>query len=196
MKTGRRIDNTDVIPLALFELGGKGRFVDIENLFMRCYEIAPERFTWRKYELPNYKIASKALRDFEDKYPGLLIRTGDGLQRQLSADGIKWIESRLPVYKGLLSEERREPPHLRPSQRILNEVESSELFSAFDLGHPHQATKYEIADLLLCSPDSPVAIWNERIETLKSAAEASRRSELVEFFEHIETRYSEWFGKD
>jgi hypothetical protein len=55
MAKTRRIDNPDIVPLAVYELGGSGAFVDVEDVFLRCHEIAPERFRWRKYDIPNYK---------------------------------------------------------------------------------------------------------------------------------------------
>ena len=193
MTTKSRIDNPDIIPLALYELGGAGRFIDVEDLFMRCYEIAPERFGWRKYEMPNYKIVSKALQSFEEKYPDLLIKTSDGLQRQLSADGVKWIRRRLPVLMKLVSSELRDPPSRRPSQRLLNEISSHQLFISYKKDVSIDPSKYEVADLLLCSPDSPVEIWQERLQTLRSAAEASSRSDLVQFLEMIAILHPEWF---
>lgn len=191
-----KLDNPDYIPIALYELGGVGKFVDIENLFMRCYELAPERFKWRNYEFPNYKILSKALRDFEERHSGLLIKTPDGLQRQLSAEGIKWVRRKLPVYEKLMSAEVREPPTRRPSQRILNDLSNNELFLKYKAGSRLAATKYEIADMLLCSPDSPNLIWKERLETFRSAAEISHRSDLVEFLYLIQEEYPEFFGDE
>ena len=131
MNAKARLDNPDVIPLALYQLGGVGRYIDIEDIFMKCYELAPERFAWRKYEVPNYKIAAKALSDFEDKHPGVLIRTPDGLQRQLSAEGVKWVRRRLPVLSKLISDAVRQPPSRRPSQRLLNEISNHELFASY-----------------------------------------------------------------
>jgi len=95
MPKGTSIANTDFIPMALFELGGAGKFIDVENIFYRCYEISPERFGWRRYSYPNYKILYKALVDFEDKYPTLIIKTPDGLSRQLTAEGVDWINQRI-----------------------------------------------------------------------------------------------------
>src|SRR5260221_11218026 len=97
-----RIDNPEIVPFALFQLNGAGEFVDVEDIFDRCYQLAPERFGWRKYPYPNYKILSKALRDIEGKDPSLLLKTPDGLKRQLSAKAIQWVRDRLPEFKEIL----------------------------------------------------------------------------------------------
>src|SRR3990172_8256117 len=152
------IDNTDVIPAALHDLGGAGTFIDVEDLFMRCYELAPERFGWRKFDLPNYKILSKALRDFEGKYPSLLIKTPDGLCRQLSAEGVAWLPRKMPAYRKHLLTQDRHPPHRRPAQRLLNELGSSHFVVQYSAGSNPVLSKYEASDLLLCSPDSPPSV--------------------------------------
>lgn len=195
MTPSPRLDNPDFIPIALYQLGGAGRFVDIEDLFMHCYEMAPERFKWRKHDIPNYKILSKALRDFEDKHPDLLIRTPDGLQRQLSAEGVRWIERRLPVLNKLISADLRKAPTRRPSQRVLNEVSQNPLFLAYKSGASIEPSKYEVADLLLCSPDSPPSVWEERLQSLRSAAQVSNRPTLRQFLDWIYDKYPSWFGE-
>ena len=80
-----KVDNPELIPFAIYQLGGIGEFVDVEDIFVRCFDLAPERFGWRKYPYPNYKILSKALRDFEGSFPNYLIKNQDGLCRQPSA---------------------------------------------------------------------------------------------------------------
>lgn len=188
-----KIDNPELIPLALHSLEGAGKFVDVEDIFQECWKIAPERFGWRKYEYPNYKTLSKALRDFEGNYPNLLLKTKDGLMRQLSAEGVRWIEGRLPLYNKLLERREAMPPTRMRTQRLLNEVRDHKLFTMYSRGDRDRYPKHEVADLLTCSPDSPVSTWNQRIGTLRSAAAVSKRSDLAEFFDFLLETHSEWF---
>lgn len=193
MSAKPKFDNPEIIPLALYALDGAGRFVDVEDIFQECWKIASERFRWRKYEYPNYKTLSKALRDFEDNYPGLLIKTDDGLMRQLSAEGVKWIKGRLPVFNKLLSRREVVPPSRRSDQRLLNGVRDHRLFSSYLKGDRDRYARHEVADLLMCSPDSPVSTWNQRMGTLRSAAAASKRSDLAEFLDFVCDRHKDWF---
>lgn len=95
-----KLANLDFIAMALNELDAVGRFVDVEDMFIWCYEASPERFRWRKYDCPNYNHALVA---FEQKYPDYLIRTRDGLSRQFTAEGYKWISRRIPTIQRVLS---------------------------------------------------------------------------------------------
>lgn len=190
----KRIDNPDVIPYALYELGGAGEFIDVEDVFVRCHEIAPERFRWRKHNLPNYKTLAKALRDFENHHPVLLIKTPDGLSRQLSAEGIEWIRERIVLLTETFSVPGMNPPTRRREHRILNELASHKVVREFLGGAEPNFLKHEIADLLLCAPDSPPSVWRERLETYRSAAADSGRPDLLRFLKVLYDQRGEWFG--
>lgn len=193
MTQRERLDNPDWIPLALYELGGTGKFIDVEDVFCRCFELTPERFRWRKYSIPNYKTLSKALRDFEGEHPGFLIKTADGLSRQLSADGIKWLTKRMPQFNRLRRLPGSNPPTRRPAHKILNEFAEHKTVRLFVDGSKPSLVKHEIADLLLCSPDSPPAVWKERYETYRSAGQDAGRPEIVAFLEFLKDNRPEWF---
>lgn len=189
-----KIDNPDFIPLTLYHKGGAGQFIDVEDVFIGCHELAPERFGWRKYNYPNYKILSKALRDFEQRHPDLLIKTPDGLSRQLSAEGVEWVRGRLPQYKQLVEGIGRAPATRRPGQRILNEMSAHRLVREFLTGSCPSLVKHEVADLLLCSPDSAPPIWRERLESYRSAASESNRPDLLGFLDYVKNEKPAWFG--
>jgi hypothetical protein len=190
-----RVDNTEIIPIALYELGGSGEFIDVEDIFVHCYKIAPERFRWRKHDLPNYKTLSKALRDFEGSHPSYLVKTADGLSRQLSAEGNAWVRLKLPLFDRVLRRPGANPPTRRRDQRLLNEFANSKLVQAFLEGGQTELVRHEVADVLLCAPDSPAVVWRERLETFRSAADAARRPELVGFLDYVQRNKPEWFGE-
>lgn len=189
-----RIDNPDLVPFALYELGGAGKFIDVEDIFLHCFKLAPERFRWRKHDLPNYKTLSKALRDFEGRRSNLMLKTEDGLSRQLSREGLDWVTDRLEAFRAVLATPGVNPPTRRREHKLLNEFANHPLVKQFEKGTPPALSKYAVADLLLCAPDSPIAIWRERLETLKSAAHVAGRPGVVEFLEFVSREHPDWFG--
>lgn len=194
MKKASNVDNPDIIPFTIYQLGGIGIFVDVEDVFVRCYKLAPERFGWRKYKYPNYKILSKALRDFEGKYPDHLIKTPDGLRRQLSAEGLEWLKGRLPTLERAFHAPGISPPIRRPVQRMLNDLANNPLVQNFLAGERLEIRKHEIADMLLCSPDSPTSVFKERLEVYRVAAKSGGRRDLTKFLEYLRTRHKQLFG--
>lgn len=45
----KRLSNHEIVTLAVFLLGGDSRCIDTEDIAVKANEIAPGRFTWRKY---------------------------------------------------------------------------------------------------------------------------------------------------
>ena len=116
------VDNPDVVPYALHLLGGGSSFVDVEDIAVKCYELAPQRFGFRTHPYPNYKTFSKALRDFEDKHPAMLLRSPDGLKRQLTAEGVEYVRTKLAIFGHAFGSPSANPPTRRRNQRVLNEL--------------------------------------------------------------------------
>lgn len=176
-------DNPELMALALYYCGGVGEFVDVEDVFVKAYELAPDRFGWRSKEIPNYKSLSKALRDLEGKYPDFTIRTKDGLSRQLTAEGVHWVTGNEQRLGRSAREPQTNPATRRPTQRLLNELRDSSLVQAYIGGSEPELTRYNLAEVLLLTPDSPAESWRERLEALRAAATAANRHDLVTFLE-------------
>jgi hypothetical protein len=194
MNKRANVDNLEIIPFVVYKLGGIGEFVDVEDVFVFSYKLAPERFGWRKYQYPNYKILSKALRDFEGKYPSYLTKTPDGLRRQLSAEGLEWLKERLADIERALNIPGANPPVRRPIQRMLNDLANNSIVQKFLAGEKPDMRKHEVADLLLCSPDSPADIFRKRMQTYRAAAKHGGRLELLRFLDYLYEQYRDWFG--
>jgi len=187
------IANADVIAFALDQLGGTGQFVEIEDLFIRCYELAPKRFGWRTKPFPNYKTLYQALVDFERAHPSTLLKTRDGLGRQLSAAGVAWVRDHAQLLEKSLAQPGEGMNARRPSQRLLNEFLASAPMRQFSAGGTPEITRYQAADLLIASPDSPPSVWRERLAIYRTAAESAGRPDVKEFLDLLEATHREWF---
>ncbi len=187
------IDNPDIVPYSLYLLGGAGGFVDVEELFLRCHELAPERFSWRTRSLPNYKTLSKALRDYEAKHPEAMIKTQSGLGRQLSVEGLRWVERNLPRLRAAFASPVPAAARVK-SQRMVRDLAARPVVIRFLQDGTIEPTKYEMADALICAPDSPASVWLERLRTYRSAVAAARRTDLLSFLDFVESQRPDWFG--
>jgi len=192
-RRGLAVANSDVVAFALYEIGGAGRFVEIEDLFLKCYELAPRRFSWRTKSFPNYKTLYQALVDCERAHPEVLLKTKNGMGRQLSAAGVEWVLGRRRLVAKALAQSNEGMVANRPRQRMLNEFLASAPMRRFVAGDTQEISRYEAADLLVASPDSPPAVWRERLATYRSAAEAAGRSDVQRFLDELETSHREWF---
>ena len=48
-KTKKGLSNHEIVTLAVYLLGGDTQYVDTEDAAVKANELAPGRFTWRKY---------------------------------------------------------------------------------------------------------------------------------------------------
>jgi hypothetical protein len=188
------ITNTDIVLWALFELGGSESFVDVEEIMLKAFDLVPERFCWRtRPEIPDKLKGNAALHGADAASPKLLIKNGQ-TQRRLTIDGQKWIEDHFDRLASTLSGDARvEPPKGRRGSRILSEVTRSDLFAKWAEEGTLTEEKWRFADLFRCSPDSSTSIWRQRLETLRSAAYASGRDDILRFLDQIPKDNPGWF---
>lgn len=192
------VPNWNVLLWALYELGGSDDFVDIENVFLRCFELAPQRLSWRtRPDLPDFKKCAKALQEAEARRPLLLVKTGDTFGRQLSVHGQNWIRANATRLRAQLKSGKivREPKR-RPRSRMLTEAEQATAFTEWRTERTAPIEKWKMAELLRCSPDSDVAVWRNRFAALRGAAHAADRKDLIQFLKVIADTHMDWFGGD
>ncbi len=194
MTSDEDITNGDLFLYALYRLGGAGKYVDVEDVFMEMWALAPARFSWRKYRQPNYKIMSKSIVTIRLRGDGDLL-LGRGNRRQLTAQGVEWVTARLKQFDRLAAGLETAPPDRRPSQRVVAELAKSAIVRAFLATRSVDLARAEVAVLLRCAPDAPRQVWRERLGTLKSAARDGARSDLLAFLDYVEREYPEWFER-
>lgn len=188
------ISNAELVPFALRRLGGDEGYVDVEDVFEELWKLAPARFRWRKYDYPDLKKTSKALRDFEETNPQLLLKTPDGLSRQLSVAGQNWLEERLPAFEQEFSRGAAATSARRRDYAPLLEIERQSLVRRFvDRGSLPDVDRAEIAELLKVAPDSGAASLGKRLARLRAASKAANRDQLSRFLAALEEAHPEWF---
>ncbi len=197
MSPSDEIANWEIFVWALSRLGGATDFADVEDVFIACFDLAPKRFAWRTREdLPDYKKCSKALRDAEARRPRLLVKTRDGLKRQLTVEGQDWIranERRMVtvVHSGKVVQE----PRSRPRVRMLALVERSDPYQRWAT-EGVLPEKWQAAELLRCSPDSDLRIWRERLQVMRAAANGADRTQLLRFLDELAAANPDWFKEE
>lgn len=174
-------NNQDVFIWALYLLGGSDRDIDVEDVYMKSFELAPARLGWRtRPEIPDYKKTAKALQSVEaSTHVGLVQRQGP-YSRRLTADGVRWVEAHRrqleATYSGaevVRAASTSEHERLRRRLRMSPAFQSSVAASEIDL--------FDAADALECSAASPAAVWRVRIEEVRRAADVTQDRDLSAF---------------
>ncbi len=187
------LNNQDIFAYALYRLDGAGRFVDVEDIVEECFRLSPSRFGWRTKAFPSDRKGTHALSDLESAHPEFLIKTPNGLGRQLTGDGVQSIRSRLRDFEALGAQETRAPKTRRPSYRMVVELENHSWARAFLQGSRSEVTKIQAADMLSCAPDSPKQVWRQRLTSLRAAAVDNEREDVLELLDFVLNSNPTWF---
>ena len=192
--TGEPVTNSDVFLWALYELGGDEKFVDVEDVFVRAFELAPLRLSWRtRRDLPDLKKCSKALRDAEGRGPQLLIKQGPEM-RGRTVKGQQWIEDNFArLAEALRGDRVVQAPRTRFPSRLVSQALRTKVFGLWQDSRTVTGEKWRVAEMLRCSPDSPRAVFRERLEALRAAAYSAGRHDALEFLDSLADQRADWF---
>jgi hypothetical protein len=183
-------NNQDVFIWALYLLGGSDRDVDVEEIYLKCFELAPARLGWRTHpELPDYKKAAKALQSVEASTHVGLLHKPHKFSRRLTLIGIHWVES----YREILEENYSHKPVMASKsknsyERVRQDIIKSRAWQSFE----EFKVVGDIADAaaaLQCSPASPHSTWQSRINNLKRASDVLQDPDLMEFAEYVDNKF-------
>jgi hypothetical protein len=131
----RLFSNHEIVTLAVYLLGGKSSYVDTEDIAVRANELAPGRFTWRKYpDQINLEVVRVYLSDAKKVDKGAYL-LGSGTEGWLLTEkGLKFAQRRLQDLRGV--DVSRKPTTARERKIIRAErarMLASEAFAKYKL---------------------------------------------------------------
>lgn len=191
-------NNADLMVWACYVAGGYERWIDVEELFLKAFELGPNRLGWRtRGDIPDYKKCAKALQELEDPkrsdHLGLFLKQ-DKYTRKLSDDGLKWCRAYQSLLEGLYGGGYVPSQSTSEMGRLLSGVDRSDVFRQFSRSGVVDVEIWELADVLQCMPNSAVVVWTGRLDRLHVAAEQNSRADVVRFVEKVRERVVAEFG--
>jgi hypothetical protein len=176
-------------------LGGSERDVDVEEIYLKCFELAPARLGWRtRPDLPDYKKAAKALQSVEAKTHRGLVHRADSLHRRLTPLGIDWVERHLDLLSEVYSGEAPvAASNTNENERQRRQVRSSSAWHTWATGQ--QIDFVELADALECGTASPLSVWEGRLHEVSRAAQVLSDVELGRFASDMTEIVKVQFGR-
>ena len=180
-------NNQDVFLWALYLLGGADRDVDVEDIYLKCFEMAPARLGWRTQpKIPDYKKTSKALQSVEATTHVGLIHRPHQYSRRLTIEGINWVEAYKEILERVYSKHAvAASNNTNMHERTRQAIKESDSWKTFEID-PSQLDVADLAALLRCTATSPLETWESRILDVKRAAEILSDDALADFARAIE----------
>ena len=182
-------NNQDVFLWALYVLGGADRDVDVEAIYLKCFEIAPARLGWRTQpQIPDYKKTSKALQSVESTTHIGLIHRPHKYSRRLTTEGYRWIEAYKPILEKVYSNQFVAPSaNTNMHERTSQAIKQSSSWADY-LSDPFSLDIADLGALLRCTATSPQETWQSRILELMRAAEVLQDEELGDFAKAVQMK--------
>ena len=189
-------NNQDVFLWALYILGGADRDVDVEDIYLKCFEMAPARLGWRTQpQLPDYKKTSKALQSVESTTHVGLIHRPHKYSRRLTIDGIKWVEAYKRILERVYSKQTvAASTTTNLFERTRQSIKKSSSWVVF-LSDPSLLDIADLAALMRCTATSSQETWKSRILDLRRAAEVLQDEKLADFANAVEVKVIKGVGR-
>ncbi len=192
-------NNEDLFIWALELVGGRDDYVDVEDVYYKCFELAPKRFGWRtKPHLPDISKLQYARRDAIKRQKRLGVRLVDALevdvsegksvpayQWRLTAAGAEWCDLYRERLTALYGGSNVPASPRQIESRRIKELKASALFEQWAAEIDATPSRIQIADLLECSPASPKKVFDLRLDQNLEDARKVDDLEVITFINWI-----------
>ena len=174
--------NPQVAVLALYSLGGATARQHQEDVAVKCYELAPRRFSWERHDYPDIDRAGGALRDGKKAKNGALVTGDKRIGWLLTPAGIDWARERAQLTGG--SKAKGASVLSAADDRELKQLREHRLFREWRTGSDHVSI-FETADAVALPADIDADAIIRRIQQLEGAARAGQRTDLEGFLKWL-----------
>ncbi|MBM4451471.1 MAG: hypothetical protein FJ013_02455 [Chloroflexi bacterium] len=198
-----KLSDKDITLYALYLLGGWQKRIHTEDVALKCYELAPSKFSWVKYpQYPDLAPARFALEAAKKPSHNALVKGESERKRtakniggwMLTEDGVQWISANIARIEQSLGKHLPMGDRLL-SDRRLNELLESKAFKKFeDSGEQAEISHAEFAESLICTVNTKREILNDRLDQLYSTAENLRRLEIKKYVNFCRKNFAAILG--
>ena len=193
----RPIDNANdisnvLLALAVLDhLGGATKFVDIEDVAIDAFKIAPDRFGWRTKQYPSWERVRTAFvhaNQNEQRRGGqpLVVSDTDGSSWKLTADGVTVVRKNAVKTEAATGRKRSHAGAASPSGRRIRDIRKHSAFTKYSQGASvSDIARYELAEVLMCPPDSSATVVLRKLDVARAAALNIDDKEVLRFLTEI-----------
>ncbi|MFN8385664.1 MAG: hypothetical protein U0X92_04480 [Anaerolineales bacterium] len=198
------LSNIDIVVYALYLLGGWHERIHTEDIALKCFELAPSRFSWIKY--PNYPdnhTAYLSLGDAKKQKYGSLVegeserkkeRTTKGIPRfggwKLTLRGVEWLETNKARIEMSLGKRATIGKRLDTDRKLQDLINSMGFRKFMKDGEQADISHAVFAESLVCTVNTPPETLNERLDQLHATAEILKRDDVKRYLRFCRKKFS------
>lgn len=179
MPSRKQLGLVDYALAALLRLGGDNAFVDLEDVAVQAYKLAPERFRLRRHDYPNVELTRVVLSDANKRGQHLVVydRTG----RKLTVEGARRAADALNYIDAAGGSAPRDDTLRRQDLAEIARMEGHPAFERWRLAGMAAVDAVDLADLVRCAASTPVRLFVDRLRSNQAIAAQWHRDELALF---------------
>jgi hypothetical protein len=186
------VSNIILALAALSQLGGATKFVDIEDVALEAFKVAPDRFGWRtKKRYPSWERVRTSFvhANQNEQRRGtqpLVVSNTEGSAWKLTAEGVNFVRNNAAKAEAATGRKRSPVSQSSPSARRTREIRNHSTFQKFMQGAVvADIERYELADMLVCPPDSSASFVKRKIDSALAAARDVEDGEVERFLADV-----------
>ena len=178
--------NPDIAVFALYLLGGATDNVNHEDLAVKCWEMAPERFSWLRHPYPNADSVRRELSRAKQRKPARVAGGRDGGWR-LTEHGVRWVKHNKTGLEASVARPTSEPSRKKELQENLSKLRATAAYQRFSQeGTACALSESDIGSILNVNIDTPKTIVTRRISTLRANATQAEDNDALNFLKALE----------
>ncbi len=188
------LSNIHLVTIALGNLDGHEKPVDSEDVAVHVNELAPGKFTWRKYpEYIDLQVVNQSLQDARRERNGSLVTGSSSKGWMLSADGMEWFknfdaESRVDASDDI---QLRRGSILRSQDMERRRLKSTVAYELFCEGRLVDVTRNDFFEFAKVNEYFPLKARSRRYHFIESAVVG--HDKLRELWASLSTAFSKEF---
>lgn len=176
---------------ALLRLGGDRVMVDIEDIALEAYRLAPDRFRWRLHDYPNLELTRVVLSDVNKGPTPLVVRDESRRRRMLTIEGaVRAAEVVRAIEEGsdIGDAVGRDDALRRQDNAEIARMESHPAYLRWRVAGIDALDAVDIADLVRCPAATPEDVFAARLRERQVAAAYWNRVDLARFLGEAASR--------
>jgi hypothetical protein len=192
------LSNIEIAVFALFILGGWQTRIHTEDIAIKCFELAPSKFSWVKYkQFPDLMTTWYALGDAEKTKNGRLV-IGESERKKsksqmggwrLSEEGIKWIDMNKDRVESSLKKTTTPNNRLQEDRRLKVLIKSEGFTKFLKNGEQADISYTGFVESIVCTVNTEKHIVSERLEQLYSVGTVLRQEQVLNYLNFCRSKF-------
>jgi hypothetical protein len=201
MKAGQAIrrpktdlNNYQLAAIAVFLVGRTTTAVHTEDVAIKAYEVAPHRFSWKKYDgRIDLEAVRVALRHASEPQYGALVAGSIETGWMLTPAGLAWAEKIAPQFEHFVTPQARRGSHQAAMQAERERLLQTNAWRKFRDGNIEEVTIHDFHSFARVNEYTSRIKYEERMSYLRmvSAGEPG----LTTLVDYLDKKFHPGFGK-